>query len=180
MFYSGRCGVTVTIRPETPEDYDAVRQVNLAAFDTATEADLADAMRQASEYVPELSLVAEIESHIVGHALFSEVTVEQEHGDLKALSLGPIAVLPDHQSQGIGSALIEAGHTRGREMGYPFVVLIGHPWYYPRFGYVPARQYGLETIWDVSDPVFMVCELEAGSLERAAGRIRYPQPFVDL
>jgi putative acetyltransferase len=172
--------MTITVRPETPEDYDAVRSVNLAAFDTATEADLVDAMREEPEYVPELSLVAEFDGQIVGHALFSEVTVEQESGEVTALSLGPIAVLPDHQSKGIGSALMNEGHKRGREMGYPFVVLIGHPWYYPRFGYVPARPYGLVTIWDVSDPVFMVCELEPGSLENVAGKIRYPEPFVRL
>ena len=65
-------------------------------------------------------------------------------------------------------------------MGYPFVVLIGHPWYYPRFGYVPARQYGLVPLWDVSDEVFMVCELEPGALEHAAGTIRYPRPFREL
>jgi putative acetyltransferase len=172
--------VTITIRPEKPEDYETVRAVNLAAFDTSVEADLVDAMREAPEYVPELSLVAELNGQIVGHALFSEVTVEQKSGDLRALSLGPIAVMPDHQRKTIGSQLMEAGHKRGRERGYPFVVLIGHPWYYPRFGYVQARQYGMETIWEVSDPVFMVCELEPGALEHAAGRIRYPEPFVCL
>ena len=172
--------MNVNIRPETTADYPAVRKVNLAAFDTATEADLADAMREAPEYVPELSLVAELDGKIVGHALFSEVTVVQERGELRALSLGPIAVLPDYQRRGIGSAMIEHGHRRGRELGYPFVVLIGHPWYYPRFGYVPAREHGLITIWDVSDPVFMVCELESGALEHAAGEIQYPEPFVRL
>lgn len=172
--------MSVAIRSESPEDYDAVRNVNLTAFDTPTEADLFDAMRDTPEYVPELSLVAELDEQIVGHALFSEVTVEQETGELRALSLGPIAVLPDHQRQGIGSQLMEAGHQRGREMRYPFIVLIGHPWYYPRFGYVPARQYGLVTIWEVSDPVFMVCELEEGALEHAAGTIRYPEPFRNL
>jgi putative acetyltransferase len=172
--------VGITIRPETPDDYAAVRSINLAAFDTAAEADLVDAMRNEPEYVPELSLVAELNGQIIGHALFSEVTVEQETDEMRALSLGPIAVLPDHQSKGIGSALMNEGHERGREMGYPFVVLIGHPWYYPRFGYVPARQYGLVTIWEVSDPVFMVCELKPGSLEKAAGTIRYPRPFREL
>lgn len=170
----------ITIRPETPADYPAVRAINVAAFDTPAEADLADAMRDTPEYVPELSLVAELDGQIIGHALFSEVTVEQDDGELRALSLGPIAVLPDHQSKGIGSTLIEAGHQRGRELGYPFVVLIGHPWYYPRFGYVEARPHGLVTIWDVSDPVFMVCELQPGALETAAGKIRYPVPFQVL
>jgi putative acetyltransferase len=172
--------MTITVRPETPEDYDAVRSVNLAAFDTATEADLVDAMREETEYVPKLSLVAELDGQIVGHALFSEVMIERESSELKALSLGPIAVLPEHQSQGIGSAMMNEGHKRGREMGYPFVVLIGHPWYYPRFGYVPARQYGLVPLWDVSDEVFMVCELTTGALENASGTIRYPRPFREL
>jgi putative acetyltransferase len=172
--------VSVKIRPETPEDYSAVREVNLTAFDTATEADLADAMREVPEYVPELSLVAELDGRIVGHALFSEVTVVQERGELRALSLGPIAVLPDYQRRGIGSAMMEHGHRQGRKLGYPFVVLIGHPWYYPRFGYVQAREHGLITIWEVSDPVFMVCELEPGALEHAAGEIQYPEPFRNL
>lgn len=172
--------MNIIIRPEKPGDYEAVRRVNLAAFDTPTEADLADAMRDTPEYVPDLSLVAVVDGEILGHALFSEVTVEQESGEITALSLGPIAVLPEHQSKGIGTALIEEGHRRGREKGYPFVVLIGHPWYYPRFGYVPARQYGLETIWPVSDPVFMVCELKPGTLKHATGKIRYPEPFARL
>ncbi len=170
----------LTIRPETPADYPAVREINLAAFDTAVEADLADSMRDTPEYISELSLVAELDGVLVGHALFSEVTIEQETGKLTALSLGPIAVLPEHQRHGIGSALIEHGHQRGRELGYPFVVLIGHPWYYPRFGYVEARPHGLVTIWEVSDPVFMVCELKAGALGNAAGTIRYPEPFRNL
>lgn len=170
----------ITIRPETPADYARVREINLAAFETSTEADLVDAMRDTPEYVPDLSLIAEVDGRILGHALFSEVTVEQDTGECRALSLGPIAVFPDHQSRGIGTALMEAGHQRGREMGYPFVVLIGHPWYYPRFGYVPARQHGLETIWDAPDEVFMVCELQPGSLKHAAGRIRYPVPFQQL
>ena len=170
----------VVIRPERPDEFDAVRAVNLSAFDEPTEANLADALRETPEYIPELSLVAEIDGEIVGHALFCEVTVEQEHGEIVALSLGPIAVKPEWQRKGIGGNLIEAGHRGGREMGYPFVVLIGHPWYYPRFGYLQARQYGLETIWPVSDPVFMVCELQPGALEHAAGQLRYPEPFVKL
>jgi putative acetyltransferase len=170
----------ISIRPERPEDYPAVRDVNLAAFETAEEADVVDAMRETPEYIPNLSLVAETDQGIVGHIMISEVTIEQENGELTALSLGPIAVLPEHQNKGIGSQLIEAGHQRAKEMGYPFITLIGHPWYYPRFGYVQARQHGLETIWQVRDVVFMVYELQPGALDNAAGKIRYPEPFAQM
>jgi putative acetyltransferase len=170
----------ISIRPERPEDHPAVRDVNLAAFETAEEADVVDAMRETPEYIPNLSLVAETDQGIVGHIMISEVTIEQENGELTALSLGPIAVLPEHQNKGIGSQLIEAGHQRAKEMGYPFITLIGHPWYYPRFGYVQARQHGLETIWQVRDVVFMVYELQPGALDNAAGKIRYPEPFAQM
>jgi putative acetyltransferase len=172
--------VNTTIRPERPDEYDAVRAVNLSAFDNPTEADLVDAMRATPQHLPELSLVAEVDGQIVGHAYFCEVVVEREDGEITALSLGPIAVRPAWQRKGIGGALIREGQERGRERGYPFIVLNGHPWYYPRFGFVPARQYGLETIWPVSDPVFMVCELQPGALEKAAGQLRYPEPFTRL
>ena len=170
----------IDIRHETPDDYHAVRDVNLAAFETPAEADLIDRIRHTPQYIPALSLVAIVDGVITGHALFSEIAIERQTGNLRALALGPIAVLPAYQRQGIGTRLIETGHQQAAERGYPFVVLLGHPEYYPRFGYVPAGPYGLSVPWDVPPEAFMVCELVPGSLESVAGQVRYAEPFLDI
>jgi putative acetyltransferase len=170
----------IIVRSERPEDREAVRAVNLAAFETPAEADVVDAMRDAAGYLPELSLVAEVDGEVVGHALFCEVTAGDGADAVTGLSLGPIAVQPALQRQGIGTGLIQTGLDKARRLGYPFVVLIGHPEYYPRFGFVPARPYGLETIWPVRDEVFMILELSPGALEDCYGTIHYPEPFANM
>jgi putative acetyltransferase len=166
----------VTIRQETAADHDAVRAVNEGAFGRPTEADLVDSLRSDPSFVPELSLAAETEHGVVGYVLFTRVTVDG-HPDLPLLGLAPVAVLPDHQSRGIGSELIRRGLDLAREMGYLAVVLLGHPHYYPRFGFVPASRLGLKSTYDVPDEVFMAMELQGGSLEDVNGTVHYSAPF---
>lgn len=170
----------LTIRTETPGDHDAIRAVNLAAFDNPAEAGLVEQMRETSERGDLISLVAELDGEIVGHALFSPARVENGDQIEMVMLLGPIAVTPAHQRCGIGSALMTQGILRVKERGYGLIVLIGHPEYYPRFGFVPARQHGLECPGNVSDPVFMVRELLPGSLGRIRGNLVYPAPFANL
>lgn len=165
------------IRPERTDDIPAVRAVNVAAFETSAEANLVDALREQAR--PIVSLVGEDEAAIVGHILFSPVTVSG-HTDLQIAGLAPMAVLPSRQRQGIGSRLVREGLERCRQAGFAAVVVLGHAAYYPRFGFVPASRFGLRSEYDVPDDVFMVLELEAGALKRTSGMIRYHPAFANV
>ncbi len=165
----------VVIRPETVEDFPAVRLVNEQAFARPNEADLVAALRDNA--APIISLVAVLDGRVVGHIFFSPVTVEAEDGSFAAMGLGPMAVLPAYQSQGVGSALVRAGLAACHDMGEDIVVVLGHPGFYPRFGFVPARPRGLYSEYDVPDDVFMVVELREGALARRGGLVRYRPEF---
>jgi putative acetyltransferase len=162
------------IRPETDANRAAIRAVNEAAFETSVEAELIDALRAKPGQL--ISLVAEIDEEIVGHILFSAVSLA-EHPELNLMGLGPMAVLPKRQRQGIGSALVREGLKRCKRRGCQAVVVVGHPEYYPRFGFVPASRHGIRCEYDVPDDVFMIVELVAGALRGASGVIRYDEAF---
>ena len=162
------------IRPERAADTAAVRAVNRAAFETGAEAELVDALRERVE--PVISLVADATGSIVGHILFSPVTLSG-HAELKIMGLAPMAVRPAEQRRGIGSALVRAGLKRCRQAGCAAVVVLGHPEYYPRFGFVPASRFGIACEYDVPDEVFMAIELEPGILRDTSGTVRYHAAF---
>lgn len=166
------------IRNETPADFGAIRNVNLAAFGQSDEADLVDALRVAGALT--ISLVAVENNQIVGHIAFSPVTVESYDGSFTALGLAPMAVLPDHQNKGIGSQLVEAGLKECLRSGYEIVVVVGHPEYYPRFGFVPAGPLGVSWEHDVPEDAFMIAELNAGSLAGRTGVVRFHPAFDGL
>ncbi len=167
----------VTVRDEEPADHDAIRRVNRAAFPTPAEAQLVDALRLQAD--PFISLVAETDGTIVGHIAFSPVTLESA-ADLRLMGLGPMAVLPDRQQQGIGSVLVRAGCERCRQLQATAVVVLGHPQYYPRFGFVPARQFDIDCEYDVPDEAFMLLELVADGLSGRSGRIHYHPAFASV
>lgn len=162
------------IRPEDPNDLAAVHAVNEAAFETSAEADLVDALRGKAQ--PLISLVAEVAGSIVGHILFSPVKLADQSGHM-LMGLGPMAVIPQHQRQGIGSALVREGLNRCAALGCDAVVVLGHPAYYPRFGFVPASRYGVSSEYDVPDDVFMIMELQPGSLRGISGEVSYDEAF---
>jgi putative acetyltransferase len=162
------------IRPESAADRAAVRAVNVAAFGTALEAELVETLR--AKGVPLLSLVADVAGEVVGHILFSPVTLEG-HSYLRVMGLGPMAVAPQRQRQGIGSALVGEGLEACKRAGCVAVVVLGHAHFYPRFGFVPAARHALRSEYDVPDDVFMVTELMDGSLRGASGLIRYDEAF---
>ena len=163
------------VRSERSGDAAAIRDVNLAAFETAVEADLVDALRvQAS---PLVSLVADDAGTITGHILFSPVTLSGS-SDLKIMGLAPMAVVPARQRQGIGSALVNAGFDASKRLGFGAVVVLGHAGYYPRFGFVAASRFGIVSEYDVPDDVFMAIELDPGALKGASGTIRYHPAFA--
>src|SRR5579871_2695796 len=149
----------ISIRPETQTDWEAIRQVNTKAFGRATEAGIVEKMRSGVGFVPELSLVAEHAGEIIGHVLFSEARIQGENREWTTLALGPVAVKPEFQRQGVGGQMIRSGLERAAALGYGAVLLIGHPTYYPRFGFTPASRFGLKCAIPVPEDVFMGCLL---------------------
>ena len=168
----------ITIRPEEKSDYTAITQVNDLAFDRPEEGRLVENLRQLPEFDPRLSLVAERKGKIIGHAMFCPIFIQSEDGEeYPSLSLGPIAVIPEYQKQGIGGQLIEAGHHAALELNYTSVVLLGHPEYYPRFGYLPAEKWDLVNHWNIDGDPWMAIELVEGALTGKAGVVVYPEAF---
>jgi putative acetyltransferase len=165
------------IRPEEPRDYTAVYTVNISAFETPTEANLVEVLRK--EAHPYLSLVAEEDKKIVGHIMFSPVMLSG-HTDLKIMGLGPMAVLPEQQRKGIGSALVKAGLEKCKDLGFGVAVVLGHKDFYPRFGFIPSVRYGIGCEYDVLPEVFMIIELKPGYLQDAQGIIQYHATFNDV
>jgi putative acetyltransferase len=166
------------VRSEKPEDVPAIRIVNERAFGGAAEADLVDALRRNGK--APISLVAEDDGRVVGHILFSPVTIETSERELVGVGLAPMSVIPERQNQRIGSLLVEDGLRRCREEGHRFVVVLGHPDYYPRFGFVPAGRFGIKSEYDVADEVFMVMELQEGALSGCAGVVKYQPEFNEV
>ncbi len=168
----------IEARIETTEDFDAIRAVNTAAFGRENEANLVDQLRLAAST---LSFVAVQGEQVVGHIFFSSVSVEGNcPKDLLMLGLAPMAVLPEYQRQGIGSLLIQHSLKACSESGCHAVVVLGHPEYYPRFGFVPAREKELECEYGVPDEVFMILELESGVLRGCRGTVKYRPEFISV
>ncbi len=144
------------IRPEKKEDIEAIHSILRQAFSRPEEARLVDELR--GKYGSDvLSLVAEDESQVVGHILFSSVVIEGDQKKLKGMGLAPMAVLPSMHRSGIGSKLVSTGLEMLKKSGVPFIVVLGHPDYYPRFGFEPASRYGIRPQWEgVPDYVFMI------------------------
>jgi len=164
----------VQIRSELPADIPQIHAVNAAAFETRLEADLVDALRQTAD--PLISLIADDGGRVVGHILFSPVTLSGQR-DAQIMGLAPMAVLPDEQRRGIGSALVREGLTRCKDLGYGAVVVVGHRDYYPRFGFKPAAAFNLTCEYDVPADVFMALELTPNYLRGKSGTIHYDSAF---
>jgi putative acetyltransferase len=164
----------MVIRPERLADIPAIRAVNREAFETPTEAQLVDALREQAQ--PIVSLVAEDVDTIVGHILFSPAAL-LAHPELRIMGLAPMAVVPARQRQGIGSALVREGLDRCREMGIAVVIVVGHAGYYPKFGFTPASRLGVTCEYEVPDNAFMLVELKEGVLREKSGTVRYHEAF---
>lgn len=165
------------VRPELPADHAAVYEINRRAFERESEARLVEALRRTAD--PQISLVAVRDGYVVGHVFFSPVTIDGETGRPAALGLAPLAVAPECQRQGIGSALVRAGLDAARRAGHGVVVVFGHPGFYPRFGFRPAIEQGLRYEASVpDDDRFMAVELEPGALRRTSGVVRYLPEFA--
>ena len=162
------------VRREGEADHDHIARLLTEAFAGPAEARLVDLLRASPAYVPELALVAEVDGVVAGHVLFTVVAV----GEIPALALAPMAVRPTHQRTGIGSALVRAGLERAEARPEAAVIVLGHPDYYPRFGFQRARAFGIEPPWpDIPDEAFLVRPLPAYT-EACRGVVVYP-PAVD-
>lgn len=196
----------IYLRLERPEDAPSIREVHRLAFEEQAEADLVDALRDAGAGVLSMVAVDEGEAatatepagtgtgagiecaavkpagatgQVVAHILYTWVIVDTEQGEqVPLLGLAPVSVRPDRQGAGIGTRLIEASLEWLREEGYAAVVLVGHPSYYPRFGFIPASRWGLEWEVDAPDGVFQALELSPGGLAGVRGVVRFRPEFA--
>jgi putative acetyltransferase len=166
----------VEIRKEESRDLDSVRRLNLAAFENGPEAAIVDKLRTSCEDY--LAFVAVEEASVVGHILFTPVTVDGS--DVVGMGLAPMAVLPARQRNGIGSQLVQHGLQHLGQSGCLFVVVLGHPEYYPRFGFKLASKYQLRSQWvGIPDEAFLVVVFDGGALPEAGGTARYRDEFSD-
>jgi len=166
------------IRQETPSDIAAIHDANKQAFDgREAEAGLVDAIRKSENFIPELSLVAEENGQILGHILFSRIYIETENGQLPALALAPMAVLPEYQKQGIGSHLVRRGLEECKQLGHAIVIVLGHTDYYPRFGFSASLAKSLECPFGDCGEAWMAVELIPGALQEMRGKVVYPASF---
>ena len=165
------------IRKENATDYDAVYSVIKCAFENAEHADgneqtLVDSLRKGDAFIPELSLVAETEGKIVGHIMFTKAMINGK----TVLVLAPLSVLPEYQRKGIGKALIKEGHRIAKELGYSHSIVLGSEKYYPKTGYTPADDFGIQAPFDVSRQNFMVYILDK-TKAKLQGTIKYAPEF---
>jgi len=167
----------IEIRCETPDDYADIRRVNTLAFERDNEATLVDRLRAVQ---PHISLVAVEDGQVIGHIFFSPMSVESGDGAFTALGLAPMAVLPEYQNQGTGSQLVKRGLEECRVLNYNVVFVLGHPHYYPRFGFSPAKAKGDSCEYPVPDEVFMVVELQFDALCGRTGVVKYRPEFAEV
>ena len=161
-------------RLETPDDIPAIREVNIEAFGGPLEAELVDVLRREGLVIA--SLVADDRGAVIGHILFSRLLIETDTSKIPAAGLAPMAVTPEHQRRGVGGMLVRAGLDQCRALGEQIVLVVGHPAYYPRFGFSHASTRDLRSPYD--SEAFMALELHPGALQGIIGEVRYPPAFA--
>ncbi len=174
--------MNIIIRQEKETDYKAVFHTIKMAFTQLKFSDhkehfLVERLRKSYAFVPELSLVAEYKDEIIGHILLTKVTINNNGKRNNSLALAPVSVLPEFQRQGIGRMLIKNAHRIAEQMKYQSIVLLGHPEYYPKFGYVQADHFGIEIPYKVPKENCMVIELTKNGLKNVRGIVEYPKEF---
>lgn len=165
-----------SVRAEVPSDHDTVRNIHTLAFAGPAEATLVDRLRASSSSI---SLVASVAGEVVGHILFTPARVRGAGEPVRVAALGPVAVTPSRQRNGVGTELVLRGLEECRREGYEAVVVVGHPAFYPRFGFRRGSSFGLTCPFRVPDEVFMAAELREGALA-GGGEIRYAPEFSEV
>ena len=166
------------IRAEQIRDIDIIREINDLAFKSDAEGKLIDRLR--GENIDLISLVAEENDKVLGHILFSPASILDKGKSIEIMGLAPMAVLPTHQRKGIGSALIKEGLNRCIKIGYGAIIVLGHPEYYPKFGFVPSTKYNISCEYNVPEEVFMILELRKDFLKGISGIAKYHPVFNEM
>ncbi|QWG45858.1 N-acetyltransferase [Bacillus mycoides] len=171
----------IKIRQEQQNDYSKTEEVVKEAFlneefSDKKEHELVKRIRECDAFVPALSIVA-VDEEIVGHIMLSKITIEQGGTTVDSLALAPVSVAPGHQKKGIGGKLIVAALEKAKELGYGSVVVLGHPEYYPKFGFKKARELNIKAPFEVPDEVFMAMELRENALQGVEGVVQYSEAF---
>lgn len=175
-----------TIRKETHADYNAVTEVIKSAFPFRVELKhefnewvVVERTRDSEYYINDLSLVAELDGVVVGHIMFTPMTIDGDQGSFQSLALAPVSVHSDYQNRGIGKQLVTAGIEEARRLGYPSIIVLGDPKYYTRFGFELASKWGIGTTPDCNDTCLFAMELSAGALAGVSGVVTYCPTFYD-
>ena len=172
--------MSLLIRPEREEDYPRITEINDRAFGQPGEGKLIERLRLTENFIPELSLVAEREGSLAGHILFSRIVIVSGSAREPSIALAPMSVLPEWQKKGIGSQLVRDGLRRAKELGHRSVIVLGHPEYYPRFGFQPASRWDIRSPFEAPDEAFLVLELDPGALAGKSGVVEYPPEFQEV
>lgn len=172
------------IRQENKNDYKEVFHLIEEAFRKVEFTDhkeqfLVERLRNSDAFIPELSLVAEIDSKIVGHILLTKLKIRDKSKEFNSLALAPVSVLPQFQGKGIGGKLILEAHKTAKELGYKSIILLGHEKYYPKFGYKQADKFGIELPFEVPKENCMAIELIENGLNGVRGMVEYPKEFYE-
>ena len=170
------------VRKEEKKDYDQVFKLIEQAFENEEYSDhreqfLVERLRHSENFVPDLSLVFEMNGLIVGYILLTKIKINNSTSSYDSLALAPVAVLPNYQGNGIGGHLIEFAHQKAKELGFESVILLGHPTYYPKFGYRKASEFDIQLPFDVPDENCMAIELVIDALKNVNGMVEYPKEF---
>ena len=176
--------MTVTIRQEESGDVDAISDLIVRAYADVpysdhTEQVMVERLRSSTAFVPDLSLVAQIDSEFVGHLLLTRVEIRNCGESVPSLALAPLSVVPEYQRRGVGSLLVNAGHDRAAKLGFHSIILVGLPGYYWRFGYEPLQRYGITVPFTVPDDQRMVRRLSPDALKNVRGMVQYPREWMD-
>lgn len=174
----------IKLRQENVNDFESVFRLIEKAFENEAYSDhkeqfLVERLRKSEAFIPELSIVAEIENKIVGHILFTKLEIKSTLQSFLSLALAPVSVLPEFQGKGIGAKLILCGHEVAKELGFKSVILLGHQDYYPRFGYELCEKYNIKMPFDVPTENCMVISLTENGLTGVCGEVVYPSAFFE-
>ena len=174
----------IKLRQENEKDYKSVFQLIEKAFEHEEYSDhkeqfLVERLRKSNAFIPELSIVAELENKIIGHILLTKLEIKNDSESFESLALAPVSVLPEFQGKGIGSKLILQSHKTAKDLGYKSIILLGHQDYYPRFGYELCEKYNIEMPFDVPAENCMVIVLVENGLAGVSGKVVYPPAFFE-
>lgn len=176
--------MNIIVRQETEQDYKITENIVKKAFENAEHSDnkehvLVSRLRKSDVFIPELSLIAENNSEILGHIMLTKLSINNNTNKYGSLALAPVSVLPEYQNKGIGSKLITESIKIAKKLGYKSIIVLGHENYYPKFGFRPASKWGIKPPFEVNDEVFMALELEDYSLFGVSGNVEYSKEFFN-